>query len=152
MGMGPGPEATARAKARKRETEFLLKDPKGYTAEKMAIRDANPTFSRAKLLGINTRVGGRSPDKGVREAGFGMHYKSRVGSYSDKLLEKDMAELNQRMDSAELLARQREEIKSRGQEETGLRMRAGIRNKTRRSLTQKDEKTGVLGPMGALGA
>ena len=31
-------------------------------------------------------------------------------------------------------------------------MRAGIRNKTRRSLTQKDEKTGALGPMGSLGA
>mgnify|MGYP003644761932 CR=1 FL=1 len=38
MGMGPGPAATARNKANKRETEFLLKDPKGYTAEKMAIR------------------------------------------------------------------------------------------------------------------
>ena len=81
-----------------------------------------------------------------------MHYKSRVGSYSDKRLERDMVELNQRMDSKELLARQREEIKSRSQEETGLRMRAGIRNKTRRSLTQRDEKTGVLGPMGSLGA
>tara|TARA_R110000744_G_scaffold81226_1_gene159715 strand:+ start:3661 stop:4119 length:459 start_codon:yes stop_codon:yes gene_type:complete len=152
MGMGPGPAATARNKANKRETEFLLKDPKGYTAEKMAIRNANPVFDRAKLMGVSTRVGGRTPDKGVREAGFSMHYKSRVGSYSDKRLERDMVELNQRMDSKELLARQREEIKSRSQEETGLRMRAGIRNKTRRSLTQKDEKTGALGPMGSLGA
>ena len=145
MGMGPGSAIAARNKARKRETEFLLNDGKGYTAEKMAIRDANPVFSRAKMLGVNTRVG-------VREAGFSMHYKSRVGSYDDKRLERDMVELNQRMDSKELLARQREEIKSRSQEETGLRMRAGIRNKTRRSLTQRDEKTGVLGPMGSLGA
>ncbi len=126
-----------------------------YQAEVKKIKDRTPGYERFELLGYapDRKSGSqvvKAGSKKARPMGYTLGYR-HGSNFSEKRLQRDVKKYTAALDANELPARQREEIKSKGQEAKGARMRAGVRNKQSRSLLAETERAGFLGPTGTLG-
>ena len=152
MGMGTGKNRNKTPSLK----DLKKSDPKAYKAEVQRIKDATPGYQRFEQLGYapsrrsSTQVVSAN-NKYARSIGKSVGMKGGTSTFTESRLKDDIKKYTAALDAKELLARQREEIKSKGQEAKGARMRAGVRNKQSRSLLAETERAGFLGPTGTLG-
>lgn len=136
--------------------ELQQNKPEAYRAEVQRIKDATPGYQRFELLGYAPKLSSstqvtKASDKRARGLGINLGFKGVRPSFSENKLKQDIKKYTSALDAKELQARQREDIKSKGQEAKSQRMRAGVRNKQSRSLLAETERAGFLGPTGTLG-
>ena len=148
--MMPTPKPGQTAKERQKSKQ------EAYQAEVKAIKDRTPGYERFELMGYapdykSSSQVVKSGSKKARPMGYTTGFHGVPPKFSEKKLQRDVKKYTAALDAKELQARQKEEIKSKGQEAKSQRIRAGVRNKSSRSLLAETERAGFLGPTGTLG-